>query len=115
MSVDPVLTGPKACTFSHQLQPSIPERQVTFEEKVLGLLSHCITISSPRSLSESNGKKISADIPAGNYSDQMELVGGLAELKPEPSKSTSQSQLELAAHPDDDDVLNIDLAWFIEG
>lgn len=59
--------------------------------------------------SESDGKDLSLEVPAGNWADYMDYVELFAKFKPEPFESTSKPQDELAAHCDDDDMLEIGL------
>lgn len=60
-------------------------------------------------LSKSDDQEVLVDVPAGIWADHMELDEGLAELEAETSQCVSQQQLGLAAHHDDNDVLDIGL------
>lgn len=64
---------------------------------------HDPILSESREPASSESEEILVDVPTDNWADYMELVEGLAELKPEPSKSASQQQLGLAAHHDDNE------------
>ncbi len=85
---------------------------MTFVERVLGqanVARHDPLLSKSRdpASSESDVEELLVDVPAGTWADHMELIDGLVELEPEPSKSASQLQLVLDACHDDEDLLDI--------
>ncbi len=83
---------------------------MTFVERVLGqatVAQYDPLLSESRDPASSDNEELLADVPAGNWADHMEFIDGLVKLESEPSKSTSQLQLELDARHNGDDVLDI--------
>ncbi|KAL7383077.1 hypothetical protein ABVT39_004534 [Epinephelus coioides] len=98
------LIEPGSCASCRQLRSSTLERRVTFVEKVLGKTTvswqdPLLSESRDPASSESDGEELLAEVPAGDWVDQMEYVGSTPPLLRRLTRTTHPSSCCTAVQP----------------